>query len=117
MTLQALWPPWLANVVLSVRTQGRTSHQAGRVPMRAEGILSQSLNHRADSCGFRWLYMLRLTIDANFHLSNKAWGIKSNPPLGDRWGHWVPEASYWAYLEKYGHQVEVCGSSPKMSHV
>jgi hypothetical protein len=61
--------------------------------------------------------MLRLTIDANFRLSNKARGIKSDPPLGDGWGHWVPEAPYRAYLDKYGRQVEVRGSSPKMSHV
>ena len=55
----------------------------------------------------RWLYSLNLAIDANFRLKNKARGIKNDLPLGDSWGHWVPEVPYQQYLSKYGHQIEV----------
>ena len=57
----------------------------------------------------RWLYSLNLTIDANFHLKNKAWtsGIEKNPPLGDRWGHWVLNKLYQKYISEYGGQVKV----------
>jgi hypothetical protein len=56
----------------------------------------------------RWMHTLRLTVDANFKLKNKARGIMNDPPLGDGWGHWVPERPYQAYLDKFGHQEEVC---------
>ena len=58
----------------------------------------------------RWLYSLNLTIDANFRLKNKAraGGIENDPPLGDGWGHWVPNEPYQQYLGKYGGIVEVC---------
>jgi hypothetical protein len=59
--------------------------------------------------------MLRLTIDANFRLSNKARGIKNDPPLGDGWGHWVPDAPYQKYLAEFGHQIEVSGSEFRTS--
>ena len=55
----------------------------------------------------RWLYSLNLAINANFRLKNKAHGIKNDLPLGDGWGHWVPEVPYQQYLSKYGHQIEV----------
>jgi hypothetical protein len=53
------------------------------------------------------LYALNLTCDADFRLKNKARGIKNDPPLGDGWGHWVPEEPYQAYIEMYGDQTEV----------
>jgi hypothetical protein len=58
----------------------------------------------------RWLYSLNLTIDANFRLKNKAHagGIENDPPLGDGWGHWVPNEPYQQYLAKYSGGVEVC---------
>jgi hypothetical protein len=54
----------------------------------------------------RWLYCLNLTIDANFRLKNKA-RVENDPPLGDGWGHWVPEQPYQLYLNQYGYQTEV----------
>jgi len=45
-------------------------------------------------------------IDANFRLKNKARGVE-DPPLGDGWGHWVPERPYKEYIAKYGHLAEV----------
>jgi hypothetical protein len=48
-----------------------------------------------------------LTIDANFRLKNKARGIDDDPPLGDGWGHWVPNEPYQEHIEKYGYQKEV----------
>jgi len=58
----------------------------------------------------RWLYSLNLTIDANFRLKNKAriGGLENDPPLGDGWGHWVPNEPYQQYLGKYGSVAEVC---------
>jgi len=53
------------------------------------------------------LYSLNLTSDADFRLKNKARGIKNDPPLGDGWGHWVPEEPYQAYIKEYGEQIEV----------
>lgn len=55
----------------------------------------------------RWLYSLNLTIDANFRLKNKARGIDNDPPLGDGWGHWVPNDPYQKYIKDNGHQKEV----------
>ena len=55
----------------------------------------------------KWMHQLRITVDANFKLKNKARGIKNDPPLGDGWGHWVPESPYQEYLMQYGHQAEV----------
>jgi hypothetical protein len=55
----------------------------------------------------RWLYSLNLTIDANFRLKNKARGIDDDPPLGDGWGHWVPNEPYQRYIKERGHQKEV----------
>jgi hypothetical protein len=48
----------------------------------------------------RWLYALRLTINANFPLTNKASGIKNDSPLGDGWGHWVPATPYNSHIQK-----------------
>jgi len=58
----------------------------------------------------RWLYSLNLAIDANFRLKNKArtGGIENDPPLGDGWGHWVPNEPYQQYLDKYSGRIEVC---------
>jgi hypothetical protein len=55
----------------------------------------------------RWLYSLNLAIDANFRLKNKARVVHNDPPLGDGWGHWVPQEPYQLYLQEYGHQAEV----------
>ena len=55
----------------------------------------------------RWIYSLFTTIDANFRLKNKSRGIHNDPPLGDGWGHWVPEIPYKDYLSEYGYQTEV----------
>jgi hypothetical protein len=55
----------------------------------------------------KWLHMLRLTVDANFKLKNKARGIENDPPLSDGWGHWVPEAPYRQYITKHCHEEEV----------
>jgi hypothetical protein len=58
-------------------------------------------------CVSRWLYTQNLTIDADFRLKNKDCGVKNDPPLGDGWGHWVPEKPYQDYIQKYGYQTEV----------
>ena len=55
----------------------------------------------------RWLYLLNLTIDTNFRLKNKACGIEDDPPLGDGWGHWVPNEPYQRYIKEHGYQKEV----------
>jgi hypothetical protein len=34
-------------------------------------------------------------------------GIKDDPPLGDGFSQWVPQAPYRVYYTKYGGQVEV----------
>jgi hypothetical protein len=58
---------------------------------------------------YRWLYRLLLAIDANFRLKNKDRpGVKADAPLGDGWGHWVPENLFMSYVNAYGYQVEVC---------
>ena len=54
----------------------------------------------------RWLYVLIITIDANFRLKLREKGILNDPALGDGWGHWTRSQSYCAYIAKYGHQVE-----------
>ncbi|KAH9974339.1 hypothetical protein BGW80DRAFT_1130440, partial [Lactifluus volemus] len=53
-----------------------------------------------------WLYSLNLTIDANFRLKLKNRGITNDPPLGDGWGHWVPNGPYEEYIGTYGWQEE-----------
>jgi hypothetical protein len=55
----------------------------------------------------RWLYSQFVTSDANYRMKNKDRGIKNDPPLGDGWGHWVPEGPYQSYIAEYGYQVEV----------
>jgi hypothetical protein len=60
------------------------------------------------STNSRWLYSLTLAIDANFRLKNKARGIENDPPLGDGWGHWVPNKPYQEHIGKHGYQKEVC---------
>lgn len=54
------------------------------------------------------MYALVLTIDANFKLSLKEKGIKSDPALGDGWAHWVPREEFYEYLREHGGVVEVC---------
>lgn len=61
----------------------------------------------ADYNHYRWIYVLILTIDANYRLKLKEKGIKNDPALGDGWAHWVESGGYKAYVKKYGHQVEV----------
>ena len=34
--------------------------------------------------------------------------MENDPPLGDGWGHWVPNKPYQEYIGEYGGQVEVC---------
>jgi hypothetical protein len=63
---------------------------------------------RGCQTALRWLYSLNLTIDANFRLKNKARGIEDDPPLGDGWGHWVPNETYQEYIKEHGYQKEVC---------
>ncbi|KAF7976812.1 hypothetical protein HWV62_5680 [Athelia sp. TMB] len=54
----------------------------------------------------KWLYILLVTIDANFRLKLKDKGLKDDPPLGDGWSHMVKTEPFKAYVEKFGHQVE-----------
>ncbi|KAF7967413.1 hypothetical protein HWV62_34385 [Athelia sp. TMB] len=54
----------------------------------------------------RWIYALILTVDANFKLSLKEKGIKSDPSLGDGWAHWVPRDEFYEYLSVHGGAVE-----------
>lgn len=46
-------------------------------------------------------------MDANFKLSLKEKGIKSDPALGDGWAHWVPRKDFYEYLLAHGGAVEV----------
>lgn len=55
--------------------------------------------------------MLILALDGNFRLKSKDRRSKNDPPLGDGWGHWVPQKPYQAYLEKHGRQTEVLNCS------
>ena len=59
------------------------------------------------NCVCRWLYILIITIDANFRMKLKEKGILNDPALGDGWAHWTRSQPYRAYVAKYGHQVEV----------
>ncbi|KIM74802.1 hypothetical protein PILCRDRAFT_14111 [Piloderma croceum F 1598] len=63
----------------------------------------------------RWLYILIITIDANFRLKLKEKGILNDPALRDGWAHWTRSQPYGAYIAKYGHQVEpnLCDSELK----
>jgi hypothetical protein len=84
-----------------------TFHETGPRPLLSEGLTSSPFNSSFVDVHFRWLYALNLTTDADFRLKNKARGIKNDPPLGDGWGHWVPEEPYQAYIKEYGYQIEV----------
>lgn len=46
-------------------------------------------------------------MDANFKLSLKEKGIRSDPTLGDGWAHWVPRKDFYEYLLANGGAVEV----------
>ncbi|KAJ8468439.1 hypothetical protein ONZ45_g17240 [Pleurotus djamor] len=63
----------------------------------------------------RWLYTLRLTVDANFRLKNRERGITHDQPLGDGWGHWVPNGPYKAYIAANQNEPEpnLCDSELK----
>lgn len=54
-----------------------------------------------------WVYGLNLTIDANFRLKNKDRQLDYDLPLGDGWGHWVPETPYRAHLQANVDEPEV----------
>ncbi|KAJ8489442.1 hypothetical protein ONZ45_g13579 [Pleurotus djamor] len=54
----------------------------------------------------KWLYTLRLAIDANFCLKNKDRQIKNDPPLGDGWGHWVPLGPYMEHVTTHKGEAE-----------
>ncbi len=62
-----------------------------------------------------WKYGLILTIDANFRLKNKDRGMKYDAPLGDGWGHWVPEGPYTSYLALHNDESEVSTWAPIFS--
>ena len=53
------------------------------------------------------MYALILTVDANFRLKRKDKGVRKDLPLGDGWGHWVPQSPYKDYIKEYGYQEEV----------
>jgi hypothetical protein len=42
--------------------------------------------------------------------------MENDPPLGDGWGHWVPNEPYQQYLAKYSAGVEVCKYVSLMAH-
>lgn len=66
-------------------------------------IVISSTNAKVD----RWIYVLIITVDANYRLKLKEKGIKNDPALGDGFAHWVESKGYNAYVKKYGYQVEV----------
>ncbi|KAJ7278653.1 hypothetical protein C8J57DRAFT_1502496 [Mycena rebaudengoi] len=63
---------------------------------------------REVSAEFRFLYMLILAMDANFHLKNR---IRKNehydPPTGSGWGHLVEEELYKTHLKDYVAEKDV----------
>ena len=94
--------------VLPVPTQTAICPTIGQVPLH---ILHTHTNldyvHFTDFF-YRWLYHLLLTIDANFCLKNKDHlHVKNDAPLGDGWGHCVPEKLYLSYVKMFCSQVEV----------
>jgi hypothetical protein len=77
------------------------------LPESQRCVRMQSITASTPNLVLRWLYSLNVAIDANFRLKNKARVVQNDPPLGDGWGHWVPEEPYQEYLHKHGHQTEV----------
>jgi hypothetical protein len=55
----------------------------------------------------RWKYRLGLAIDTNFRMKNKDRSAKDICPLGDGWGHFVPEKEYMEHIWKWGHKEHV----------
>jgi hypothetical protein len=90
-----------------VRSRGATYLRIGSGHQRIGGESWCLCGAIGVSDPIRWLYALRLTIDANFRLKNKAHGIKNDSPLGDGWGHWVLAEPYDSHIEKFGHVSEV----------
>ena len=80
---------------------------------RIDGMYSQCSQCEQYLKYARWLYRLVRTIDANFKMKQKDKGIENDPPLGDGWAHWVANVPFKAYVEKYGHKIEV---SPPPGH-
>jgi hypothetical protein len=37
--------------------------------------------------------------------------VSNDPPLGDGWGHWVPQKPFQEYIAKYGYQEEVSSAT------
>ncbi|KAJ8515304.1 hypothetical protein ONZ45_g7245 [Pleurotus djamor] len=64
------------------------------------------LNWKTLPASIRWIYNLRLTIDANFRLKNRDRNLGRDKPLGDGWGHWVPNEPYMEYVAAHGKEVE-----------
>lgn len=50
---------------------------------------------------------MTLTIDANFQLKNRDRHLDKDKPLGDGWGHWVPEEPYMAHVSTNADEPEV----------
>jgi hypothetical protein len=57
---------------------------------------------------YRFLFMLMLAVDANFHLKNR---MRTNeiddPPLGPGWSYWVEPGRYKKHLKKYVGEKDV----------
>ena len=56
---------------------------------------------------FRYLYILYISVDANFKLKGKQQGLK-DVDLLPGWGIYVDESAYQKFLSDYIDQPEVC---------
>ena len=57
----------------------------------------------------RFLYILYISVDANFKLKGKDWGLK-DVELMPGWGPFVEESGYQAFIANYVDQPEVSSS-------
>lgn len=111
MTPPGLTPQHWVNVLWSAQRAPiweKTYQKNGRKPQK---VLSEKHCYELLACiDFfleRWLYVLIITIDTNYHMKLKEKGLATDPPLGDGWSHFVQTKPYHVYVKQYGNQIEV----------
>lgn len=55
-----------------------------------------------------WLYTLFIALDVNYRARNAVISMdERDPPLSDRWGHFVEKGPYMEHLHKFVSQEEI----------